>query len=112
MTIVAYAKLDNNLAKGVVANNGTAAFRVVDHPIASQLSLGIGKPLVSTSANIASLESPYSFERVTAMFEGQENQPDILIDVGELLAKTVSTVVRVKKGNIQILRQGGLIVEL
>ncbi|MFA4831475.1 MAG: L-threonylcarbamoyladenylate synthase [Patescibacteria group bacterium] len=112
LTIVAYARANTGLADGVVAKNGTAAFRVVDHPIASALSAGLGKPLVSTSANISSYESPYSFEKVADMFGGQEDQPDILIDAGELLAKSVSTVARVKKGSIQILRQGVVVVEL
>lgn len=112
LTIVAYAKPNINLANGVIAANGTAAFRVVDHPIASRLSARLGKPLVSTSANISSQQSPYSFEKVMEMFQWQEYQPDVLIDAGKLLAKSVSTVVRVKKGNIQVLRQGELIVEL
>lgn len=112
MTIVAETLAGSELARGVLADDGTAAFRVVDHPVAFELSASLGKPLVSTSANIASHESPYSIEKVIEMFDKHEDQPDIVIDAGELISKNLSTVVRVRKGSIEVLRQGALIVEL
>ena len=112
LTIVARAIEGRGLAKGVLAEDGTAAFRIIDHPFASELTDKFGKPLVSTSANISSHESPYSMESVVEMFENQEYQPDIIIDAGELLSKNLSTVVKVEDGRIEVLRQGGLVVEV
>ncbi|MBT3539116.1 threonylcarbamoyl-AMP synthase, partial [Candidatus Parcubacteria bacterium] len=66
----------------------------------------------STSANISELESPYDIESVLKMFENADVQPDIIIDAGILPHKSPSTVIRVQNGNIEILRQGELVVEL
>ncbi|MBU0597270.1 threonylcarbamoyl-AMP synthase [Patescibacteria group bacterium] len=111
MTLVAHTKIGVNLARGVMSSDGTAAFRVVDHPIASALAEKLGRPLVSTSANLSSYASPYSIEEVLEMFKNQEVQPDIVIDAGELISKNLSTVVKVVGGRVEVLRQGELIVE-
>ena len=111
LTVVAPAKDNLNLADGVVAVDGTVAFRVTDHPFAASLCDALSGPLVSTSANIAAQDSPYDIERVMSMFEGTKVQPDIIIDAGVLPDHAPSTVVRLRGDAMQVLRQGEIIID-
>ncbi|OGH73886.1 MAG: threonylcarbamoyl-AMP synthase [Candidatus Magasanikbacteria bacterium RIFCSPHIGHO2_02_FULL_51_14] len=112
LSVVAWALPHHGLAEGVVSENNTLAFRVTDHPLAGELADALGKPLVSTSANVSSHESPYDIESVAAEFAGREHQPDMVIDAGVLPHRSPSTVVRVKNGNVEVLRQGEIVVKL
>lgn len=110
LTIVAQARPDAQLARGVLAEDGTIAFRLSSHPLAQELSAGLNKPIVSTSANIAAMDNPYDIESVRTMFDGQDAQPDIVIDAGDLPEQSPSTIVRVRDRKIEVLRQGELVI--
>jgi L-threonylcarbamoyladenylate synthase len=113
LTVVVRAKNGHELASGVKSEDGTIAFRITDHPLASLLSKELGKPIVSTSANLASHESPYDISAVRAMFDTSSPQPDIIIDAGKLADHAPSTVIRLQKdGKFHVLRQGEVIVRL
>lgn len=114
LTVVAELDPDSEaapLASGVVGPDGTLAFRVTGHPTSYELAASLSRPLVSTSANIAAAASAYDIESVLAMFQDEAIQPDIIIDAGELVHKSPSTIVRVGGGQIEVLRQGEIIVE-
>ncbi len=110
LTIVAPVKDNTGLARGVLAEDGTIAFRLSSHPLAQELSAGLSRPIVSTSANIAAMDSPYDIGSVWSMFDGQDAQPDIVIDAGDLPEQSPSTIVRVRGGKIEVLRQGDLVI--
>jgi len=112
LTIVAHVRDEKieKLPDGVVGPQDTLAFRVTSHPLAHDIAHDLGEPLVSTSANIASMDSPYDITDVIAMFEGQEYQPDIIVDGGVLPHQPASTIVRVTDGFVEVLRQGEVIV--
>jgi len=112
LTVVAPLKPGVDMPPGVVGEDNTLAFRITNHPLASELSKEFGKPIVSTSANIASHESPYDIKSVLDMFSNGENQPDIVIDAGSLPHHSPSTIVRIKGGEVEVLRQGEVVVEL
>jgi len=112
LTLVVKVKAVCHLPAGVINEDGTIAFRVTEHYLASEISKQLNSPLVSTSANISSLESPYDIESVLKMFENEEIKPDIIIDAGTLPNKSSSTIVKVVGENIEVLRQGGVIVSL
>jgi len=111
LTVVARVKPDCALAKGVVAEDGTLAFRVTNHPLSAELSEVLGHPLVSTSANITSTQSPYEVASILKMFEKSNVQPDIIIDGGELPHHSPSTIVRIIDNQLEELRQGELVIE-
>jgi L-threonylcarbamoyladenylate synthase len=98
------------LADGVVAPDGTIALRVTAHPVASALARGLGRPLISTSANISGQSPSYSSDEVIKMFENQMDQPDILIDAGELPRNPPTTIVRVEGEEIVVLRKGEIAI--
>ncbi len=111
LTIVAYPKVPHGFGEGILGPRGMVAFRVTSHPIAASLCRAIAAPLVSTSANIASRESPYAIEEVIRMFEHTAHQPDVIIDAGELSHHSPSTIVRVAGDSIEVLRQGEVVVK-
>ena len=110
LTIVAPPKDLADFAPGVLGPRGMVAFRVTSHPLAQELCAGLNRPLVSTSANIASLESPYDIKDVLAMFSHAEHQPDMVIDAGSLPHESPSTIVRVVGETIEVLRQGEVVI--
>lgn len=54
-----------NLAKNLIAQDGSIAIRVVKDKFCSELIRKSGKPLVSTSANISGEPTPSSFDDVS-----------------------------------------------
>lgn len=112
LTLVAKVEAGTKLAEsGVIAEDDTIAFRVSPHPLVQRIMKEIDKPLVSTSANISSMKSPYSIKEVKDMFKNSQNQPDILIDGGELPPESPSTIIKITNGEQKIIRQGELIIE-
>lgn len=112
VTIVASLKEGVVLPTGVVGPDNTLAFRVTSHPLAVAICKELQGPLVSTSANISSLSSPYDIRDVRTMFEGKQCQPDMIIDGGILPHQPPSTIVKVVDDTIEILRQGEIVVEV
>lgn len=108
LTMVLPVREGHGLAPGVIFSDNTVAFRVSAHPFAHELAVALGRPLVSTSANIAGGPNPYTIAEVVEAFCEQPVRPDILIDAGELSKRPPSTIVRVRDGNIEVLRQGDL----
>ena len=112
LTVVAPIKVGVRLPTGIIGPANTLAFRVTSHPIAAEISRRLGKPIVSTSANLADLGSPYDGAAVIAMFQNSEPKPDIIIDAGELPYRSPSTIVKILNGKVAVLRQGEVVVEL
>jgi len=111
LTIVMKAKPDCGLAKGVVAEDGTVAFRVTGHALCAEISELLNRPLVSTSANISSQKNSSDIKDVLSTFSETENKPDIVINAGELPYCSPSTVIKIKDGKVVVLRQGELVIE-
>ncbi|MFH1089813.1 MAG: L-threonylcarbamoyladenylate synthase [Candidatus Uhrbacteria bacterium] len=94
-----------SLRNGTI-RSGTIAIRVPDHPIACELSKRLGRPIVSTSANVSGEPVCYSVRVVKKQFVGQKTQPDFYLDVGRLKKIKPSTIIMEKEGEIIVLRQG------
>jgi L-threonylcarbamoyladenylate synthase len=54
-----------NLPKNLIPDDGTIAIRVPDQQFCQQLIRKLGKPIVSTSANISGEPSPLSFSKIS-----------------------------------------------
>ncbi len=111
VTFVAYKREDVWLPEGVIGADDTLAFRVSSHGVPTAIVSALKRPLVSTSANIASHASPYDVETIIHDFQDQTAQPDIIIDAGALPEQMPSTIVRVEEsGEWEIMRQGSVII--
>jgi L-threonylcarbamoyladenylate synthase len=108
LTIVGNYKLNSGLAQGVVAKNNTVAVRVTTHPIVKFLTESLGRPIVATSGNISGAGDIYNAQDAEAMFSAQANQPDIILDFGQLPKNLPTTIVDMTGDKINILRQGEL----
>lgn len=101
LTVVASCR--GRLAPGVVREK-TVAIRVSSHPIARALARRLGRPIVSTSANLSGRPACFS---VTAVRKQLGDQLDGYLDVGSLPRRCPSTIVAEKNGGIIVLRGGG-----
>ncbi|MBT4153678.1 MAG: threonylcarbamoyl-AMP synthase [Candidatus Magasanikbacteria bacterium] len=110
LTLVSNRFDDVPLASGVIAPDNTIALRITAHPLAAEITSALGKPIVSTSANISEHDSAYDIEHVIAMFTDQKEQPDIIIDAGDLPHQSPSTIVKIEEHGLHVIRQGELII--
>ena len=111
LTIVIAVKDKKDLADGVVAADATIAVRVSARRSARELCRALGRPLISTSANLAGGDNPYEIEMVFRLYDQAKARPDIVIDAGNLPRRPPSTIVKVVGEKIEALRQGEIIIK-
>jgi len=102
LTII-YAK-GKNLAKGVLASNGSVAIRVAKDEFCKALIRRFGKPITSSSANITGEPNPLSFGKIS---EQILQEVDYVVNHKQKAFGSVkqSTIIRVNaNGEIEILR--------
>ena len=63
-TTIIYKNI-SRLAKNLIANDGSAAIRIVQDHFCRQLIQNFGKPIVSTSANISGVNPPKKFSEIS-----------------------------------------------
>lgn len=102
--------------KMLSAGTGTVGFRVPDNKIALVLASKLGRPITTTSANPNAYKSggftPYSVEKSKKQFIEKKHQPDLYLDSGKLRKQKVSTMVKVVRDAITVLRQGPIKVKI
>lgn len=84
-----------------------AGVRVSSNPIARELSQKLGRPITATSANLSGLPECYTIKKVVNQFFGRKYQPDLILDAGKLPKRKVSTIVKIERGEIKVIREGG-----
>jgi L-threonylcarbamoyladenylate synthase len=85
---------------------GTLGIRMAKHKVALALSDALGRPITTTSANIAGGPTPYSAEDAFRNFRSEKFQPDLILDGGKLPKIKPSTLVALERGKVNILRKG------
>ncbi|MBD5346265.1 MAG: threonylcarbamoyl-AMP synthase [Bacteroides sp.] len=65
---VVYDKPSGNIARGLLAPDGSAGFRVCSDPFAAALCRRLRRPIVSTSANFSGEPTPASFGAISTDF--------------------------------------------
>ncbi len=82
---------------------GEIAVRVSSNPWAEALSVGLGRPIISTSANLSGRKTRYD---IAAVLRDLGAFPDMVLDAGVLKSTPPSTIVRAQGGIVAILREG------
>lgn len=100
-----YCKLQNHC-------DDYLALRVSNHPLARELAVHFGKPIVSTSANVSTHLSCYTPEEIRKEFKDLKIKPDLFINAGKLPKHQASTIVKVVKDQVKILRQGDIKIKI
>lgn len=89
------------------AVDGTVALRASASPVVQELIARCGSPLAVTSANTHGKPAPISFDEVEPRILAGV---DVAIDAGETPCRDASTIVAVRDGELQILREGAMTV--
>ncbi|WP_153640517.1 L-threonylcarbamoyladenylate synthase [Prolixibacter sp. NT017] len=94
-----------NLAKNLIAEDGSIGIRITEEPFTQQLIQRFHKPLVSTSANISGEPSPAFFDEVAPeIIEGVDYVVQYRQD--ERMPSSPSSVIKLGVGGeVQILRK-------
>ena len=94
--------LERKFFKSLYKNN-SIGIRCPDNPIATMLLQAANNPVVAPSANIAGQSPAVDADEVLAQLSGQI---ELLLDAGPCKYKNNSTVVKIGKMGIEILRPG------
>lgn len=86
--------------------NSTIGIRIPNNNIMLKILSELPFPIVATSANISGEEN-YDFEKIKKQFDGKV---DAIIK-GEMGSNLASTIVKVVDNNIEILRQGKVVID-
>ncbi len=92
------------LAANVLAEDGSAAIRVVNHDFCKQLIQKFNKPIVSTSANISGQASPINFSEIT---QNIKTQVDFIVPQsfkGQATGKPSAIIKLDVNGEVKIIR--------
>jgi L-threonylcarbamoyladenylate synthase len=92
--------------RGVAAANGTVGIRVPGSAWLRKLALGVGRPLVATSANVAGAPTPYSVSQVRQALVKRGLLH--MVDGGALRKRPTSTVAQVRRGRVVVFREGAI----
>lgn len=86
-----------------LVSDGCVAVRHSSHLLANSLVEAFARPITATSANPAGAPPPTTAARVRAYFAGCP-----MLDGGETSGGLPSTLVRVRQGQVEVLRQGAV----
>jgi L-threonylcarbamoyladenylate synthase len=88
------------------AHSGFLGFRMPDHEIVRSLVKEFGKPITATSANVSGRANTYSVGAIRRQFKKSKLKPGYYVNGGKLKKVTPSTVVKMRGGKIELLREG------
>lgn len=95
----------------LTANTNTLGVRIPNYPPVLELIRTLGKPITATSANISGGPTPYSREQYLANTpEEKAAMIGFFWDDGPLPENPPSTIVKATGPELEILRQGALII--
>jgi len=105
ITIV--SKSTGKVAPGLESEFKTIGIRIPNYPKVLEIIKKFGKPITTTSANVAYRPNPYSIEQLlNDLPQKNKDLIDLIIDGGELPYREASTVVDTTLDNMNILREG------
>ncbi len=87
------------------AGENTIALRIPDHPFLSILLNDLDFPVVGTSANRAGLGPYTKIADVLEQFKNAADQPDLVVDSGNLPESKPSTIIDLTRNEEKILRK-------
>ena len=95
-------QLDDEVFRNLYKDN-SIGIRCPDHPVAKLLLQEVKKPVVAPSVNVSGEQPATDAEQVLEQFSGQI---ELLLDGGGCRYKKSSTVARVERNGLEVLRAG------
>lgn len=87
----------------VTAKLDTVGIRMPDNKFLLELIENIGRPILATSLNLSGEESMINLENLS---DELKNKMDLIVNAGDAKVGVASTIIRVDKEKIRILREG------
>jgi len=106
LTLVLRAKA--GLHSGLLGPDGGVGVRVSSHPLASQLSRSLGRPLTASSANRAGQPPARSVKEARAMLE---DQIKVYVEDATSTAQLPSTVLGFEAAAVWVIRPGAIAID-
>ena len=94
-----------NVAKNVLAEDGTLAIRIVRDPFCREMISRLGRPVVSTSANVSGQPAPLLFPNIAKEIV---NGVDYVVNIHreEIIRTKPSTIIRIlRNGEFEVIRK-------
>lgn len=88
-----------NLAKNIIASDGSIAIRIVEDPYCNEIIKRLGKPIVSTSANFSGQPTATTFDQIS---------PEIMEKVDHVVSVFQDRAQAVKPSTIIKLEESGV----
>ena len=107
-TITAVLKPKKNLPLNISQGKNTIGVRIPDHKLILKLIKKINIPLAQSSANISGRPASTKIRDILKQFKNKKNQPDLILDAGNLKPSEASTVVDLTGKELKVLRKGDL----
>lgn len=109
--ITVVLKRKNRLPKILFGNKRTIGLRIPNYKLVNILLERLNFPLTGTSANISGEPPSTKIKEVIVQFRNQRNQPDLILDRGDLKPSLPSTVIDLTSKTPKILREGAVSTE-
>lgn len=106
VTVILNKRVSCKLPSNLTANKDTIGLRITDHPFVDELMQKLEVPISATSANISGESPMHSSREVIQAFEKSYPRPDFILDAGDLVNTSPSTLVDLTTGQPRILRMG------
>lgn len=94
-----------------ILKSKTGGTRISSNLIAQALVKKLGKPIISTSANISGQPASLTVDEIVEYFFKQKCKPDLILDAGRLKKSKGSTIIDLTKGEVMIVREGDVKVK-
>lgn len=94
-----------NLPKSIIASDGTIAIRIVKDEFCQQLIRELGKPLISSSANVSGEPTPLVFSQISQKIKDKVDYV-VQLSHGQFHQAKTSTIIRVfADGSYRVVRE-------
>jgi L-threonylcarbamoyladenylate synthase len=103
--VTAILKRKDKLPKILFGKKKTIGLRIPDYKFINILFKKLNIPLTGTSANISGKPASTKIKEVINQFKNKNNQPDLILDAGNLKPSSPSTVIDLTGKRIKILRK-------
>lgn len=103
--LIAVLKAKKRFPQGVVCKFGKIGLRIPDYKLLNRILSKFKKPVAQTSANVSGQMASNRIKDVLRQFQNKKNQPDLVIDAGNLKKTNPSRVIDLTGDTPKILRK-------
>jgi len=103
--LIAVLKARKKFSQGIVCEFGKIGLRIPNYKLLNGILSEFEKPLAQTSANISGEPASNKMKGILHQFQNKKNQPDLVIDAGNLKKSKPSKVIDLTGNTPKVLRR-------